>query len=236
MVLQATVKKQSSRQWFPLKVTVQKSIWTIISNQMIKHQLLHTRFDQITDDKHDIYLYGKLSTKLLLQVVNKNTKLMFTKTGRFFSNMVVEVTVRKKLQTSTSVGWKGNYPETRSTEIFKTSSLDGCDFRQNNCDTQCIKVDGCFLLLLKNSRSIQISFSCLLDQHDHLQKSRISLRTRTTIWFKMVASTVYILVFCRTIGIAAACRGAMKRSARHSPRRYSGHYLYYIAKALHEAS
>ena len=42
------------------------------------------RFDQIIDHKHDIYLNGKLSNKLLSQTANKNTKFMFAKTGRFF--------------------------------------------------------------------------------------------------------------------------------------------------------
>ena len=62
------------------KVAVQKSIeelWTVISN----YQLPHTQFGQINDHKHDIYLYGKLFTKLLGQAANKNTKFMFTKTG-----------------------------------------------------------------------------------------------------------------------------------------------------------
>ena len=44
---------------------------------MIKCQLPHTRFDQISDNKRDIYLYEKLYTKLLAQAVNKNTKFMF---------------------------------------------------------------------------------------------------------------------------------------------------------------
>ena len=48
---------------------------------MIKYQLPYTQFDQISDDKHDIYLHGKLSTKLLAKTANKNTKFMFTKTG-----------------------------------------------------------------------------------------------------------------------------------------------------------
>ena len=96
MVLQATAKKQSSKQSFPLKVTIQKSIWTVMSNQMVKHQLPHTRFDQISDHKHDIYLHGKLSTELLLQAANKNTKFMFMKTGQLlFLSMVLKVTVRK---------------------------------------------------------------------------------------------------------------------------------------------
>ena len=32
----------------------------------MKYQLPHTQFNQISD-KHDIYLYGKLSTELLAQ-------------------------------------------------------------------------------------------------------------------------------------------------------------------------
>ena len=67
------------------KVTVQNAIGelvTVISNKMMKYQLPHTRFNQINDHKHDIYLYGKLSTKLLVQTTNKNTKFMFTKNGR----------------------------------------------------------------------------------------------------------------------------------------------------------
>ena len=51
------------------KVTVQKSIaelCTVISNRMIKYELHYTLFDQISDhNKHDIYLYGKLPTKLI---------------------------------------------------------------------------------------------------------------------------------------------------------------------------
>ena len=65
------------------KVTVQKPIaeyWTVISNQLIKYQLANTRFDQISDYKHGIYLNGKLPTKLLAQAVIKNTKFMFAKT------------------------------------------------------------------------------------------------------------------------------------------------------------
>ena len=52
---------------------------------MIKHQPPYTRFDQISDHKHDIYLNGKLFFKLLAQAANKNIKFMFTKTeGCFF--------------------------------------------------------------------------------------------------------------------------------------------------------
>ena len=35
------------------------------------------QFDQISDHKHDIYLHGKLSAKLLAQAANKNAKPMF---------------------------------------------------------------------------------------------------------------------------------------------------------------
>ena len=41
------------------KVTVQKSIaelWTVISNRMIKNQLPHRRFGQISNHKHGTYL------------------------------------------------------------------------------------------------------------------------------------------------------------------------------------
>ena len=89
MVFNVTIQKQSSKQslWNNQfeKVTAQKSIvelWAFIFNQMIKYQLPHTRFIQISDHKHDIYLYGELSTKLLAQAGNKNSKLMFTKTGK----------------------------------------------------------------------------------------------------------------------------------------------------------
>ena len=57
------------------KVTGLKFItnsWTVICNQMVKYQLPHTRFNQSSDHKHDICLYGKLSNKLFVQAVNKN--------------------------------------------------------------------------------------------------------------------------------------------------------------------
>ena len=76
-------KSQTNKQ----KVTVQKSLvelWTVISNRMIKYQLPHTRFDEISDHKHDIYLYRMLFTKLLARASNKNTKSMFMKTGQLF--------------------------------------------------------------------------------------------------------------------------------------------------------
>ena len=59
------------------KVTVQKTIaelWTVIS-------FPQTKFDPISDHSHDINLHGNLSTKLLAQEANKNTKFMFMKTG-----------------------------------------------------------------------------------------------------------------------------------------------------------
>ena len=58
------------------KVTIQKSIvelWTVILNQMIKFHLSDKWFHQISDHKHDICLYGKLSTKLLAKAADKNT-------------------------------------------------------------------------------------------------------------------------------------------------------------------
>ena len=83
------IEKQSFKQSLPkvrLKTTVKKftaELWAIISNQMISYQLPNTRLDQTSDHKHDISLYGKLFTKLLVQAANKNTKFMFTKTGQF---------------------------------------------------------------------------------------------------------------------------------------------------------
>ena len=49
---------------------------------MIQYQFLHTQFNQISDDKQDIYLYGVLFTKLLGQAANKNPIFMFKKTGQ----------------------------------------------------------------------------------------------------------------------------------------------------------
>ena len=65
-----------------------------IPNQMISYKLLHAWFYHIFGDKHEIYLYGKLSTKLLAQATNKNTKFMYNKMVPFFLSMVSEVTVR----------------------------------------------------------------------------------------------------------------------------------------------
>ena len=47
---------------------------------MSNFQLSHMLFDQLSNREHDIYLYGKLSTKLLAKATNKNAKLMFMKT------------------------------------------------------------------------------------------------------------------------------------------------------------
>ena len=89
MVLKATLRKQSSKQSLPQvsfeKATVQKTIvelWNVISNQMIKYQLSHTRFDQISDHKHGIYLHGDVSTKLLAQATSNITRFMLTRHGR----------------------------------------------------------------------------------------------------------------------------------------------------------
>ena len=51
----------------------------VLFNQIMKYQLSHMQFNQISDHKDDIYLNGKLYTKLLGQAVNKNTKFMFIK-------------------------------------------------------------------------------------------------------------------------------------------------------------
>ena len=40
---------------------------------MIKYQLPHMGFDQISDDKDDMYFNGKLCSNLLPQTANKNT-------------------------------------------------------------------------------------------------------------------------------------------------------------------
>ena len=48
-----------------LTVTAKKSIveiWTVISDQMIKHQFPRTWSDQISDNKHNVHLYRELST------------------------------------------------------------------------------------------------------------------------------------------------------------------------------
>ena len=41
------------------------------------------RFDQTSDHKHGMHLYGMLSTKLLAQAAHRNNKFIFTETGLF---------------------------------------------------------------------------------------------------------------------------------------------------------
>ena len=64
---------------------------------MIKYQFPNTRFDQISDLKHGIHLYGKLFTMLLVQIANKNTNFLFMGKRQLFSvlSMVSEATVQK---------------------------------------------------------------------------------------------------------------------------------------------
>ena len=86
IILKETVQKQSSKQWLP-KVSLNKK------SPEVHRRTLDTPLDQISDHKHDIYLSGKLSTKFLTQVVNKNIKFKFTKLDRFLS-----LTVRNILE------------------------------------------------------------------------------------------------------------------------------------------
>ena len=65
---------------------------------MINLQLPHSRSDQISDYKHDIYLHGKLSTNLLPQASNKNVGEVHVYENwmvAFFLSMVSEMTPRK---------------------------------------------------------------------------------------------------------------------------------------------
>ena len=55
---------------------------------MISYQFPYTLFDQLSDNTYGISLYGRLFTKLLAQAANKNTKFMFTKTGRLLYSVV----------------------------------------------------------------------------------------------------------------------------------------------------
>ena len=48
------------------------------------YQLPYRWFNQISDYKYDIYLYVMLSSKLLAQASNKNTKFTFTKAGQLY--------------------------------------------------------------------------------------------------------------------------------------------------------
>ena len=77
---------------------------------MIKHQLPDTRFDQISDHKPGICLYGKLCAKLIAQAPNKNTKFLFTKTELLKYGFRRDCP--EKFKTNTSVGLKSNFPET----------------------------------------------------------------------------------------------------------------------------
>ena len=87
MVLKANFQKQSSKQSFP----------KVISNQMIKYLLPHTLFNQINGHKYGIYLYGKLTTKLLVLAANKNINFLFTRTGRFVSEMALRKNSKQAL-------------------------------------------------------------------------------------------------------------------------------------------
>ena len=49
-------------------------LWTVIFNQKIKYQLPHMQFDQISDHKHDKYLYGTPSTELSARPADVNTQ------------------------------------------------------------------------------------------------------------------------------------------------------------------
>ena len=85
IVLKATAQKQSSKQALP-KVSLKKELFrSLLRNSgfltVVSNQLPHTWFNQISDHKHSIYLYEKLSTTLLAQVGNKNTNFKFMKTG-----------------------------------------------------------------------------------------------------------------------------------------------------------
>ena len=60
MVVKATVQRQTSKQSHP-KVSLKKELsreppWNamIKKNKMSRYQLSHTRFDQISDHKHDV--------------------------------------------------------------------------------------------------------------------------------------------------------------------------------------
>ena len=90
----------------------------------------------------------------------KNNQLCFTKGALDTVKCTLSIHFMKCINCVTPTDWANN------TEIYRNSSLDGCDFGENNCDTQSIKVDGCILVLLKKSKRIQFSFfekSCLLD-------------------------------------------------------------------------
>ena len=81
-------------------------LWTIISNQIIKQQLPHTRFDQIHNHKCD--KMESCITKLLAQATNKILLIKYyvyeNWTVAFFFSMVSSVTVWKNsIQTFSEV-------------------------------------------------------------------------------------------------------------------------------------
>ena len=63
-------------------------LWAVISDWMIKYQLPNTPLDQVSYYKHDVYLYGKLSTKQLQQAANKNNRS--NRLHTFFKSGVLE--------------------------------------------------------------------------------------------------------------------------------------------------
>ena len=81
------------------------------------------RFDQISDHKNDIYLYGKLCTNLLAQAVNKSTKVMFTKTRRLlFSEIWFQKWRKNFIKQWTNIA-KSNSPETRYGQLLLVIKL-----------------------------------------------------------------------------------------------------------------
>ena len=81
---------QSIREIQPLQAFVSCAV------NVNDEQLPHKRFDQISDHKYDIYVYGKVITKLLALAANKNTYHVFQNWAvAFFLSMVSEVAVRK---------------------------------------------------------------------------------------------------------------------------------------------
>ena len=61
-------------------------LWIVIAKEMIKYQHPHTQFNQISDHKHDIYLYGKLCTKnkFFTQMLEKEPYKCFIVKEHFF--------------------------------------------------------------------------------------------------------------------------------------------------------
>ena len=105
------------------KATVQKSIaelQTVTSSQMIRYQLLHTQFDQISDYKHD----SKLSTKLLVQAANKNTNFMFMKTRRLlFSEICFQKRLSEKNSKQTLQQVENSFQDSGQLLLIKTLSI-----------------------------------------------------------------------------------------------------------------